>query len=374
MHIRYSIISLFLVFLILLSIVIPLCLADNGGSPYSVTAEAFFRALQTGNYSLVKPYLSPVLSAVFTEKSFYTLRSKLSGYGELLRYYRISVQRTARYVFLFYNAVFEKRVLTFKLVLDPSTAKLEGIWITGEAERKPPSLLLVSSLVGGAVLGIVILYLIVGRFYVSGLLLGMFIFFIALGIQQLVQQGPLYLMGIRSNSDVIARGYRFVVLVSLWVGFVAGVVQEVFKYLVSRGKRLTEAIYIGSGFGLSEPLYLIFILYITYLVGYNIGPSGMVAGALWMGFVERFLVVLFHSFTTLGYAWAHVRGWGTKPLIVLIVFHGAVDSMSAYYRLVGGAGLVAIMYVALGLSILLLGYYLYPPLKRDASVPEKPLW
>ncbi len=55
------------------------------------------------------------------------------------------------------------------------------------------------------------------------IILGVAAFFIAIIVQNPVQQLPLLGMGgIRSNADVVARGTAFIVGASVWLGLVAG--------------------------------------------------------------------------------------------------------------------------------------------------------
>lgn len=89
------------------------------------------------------------------------------------------------------------------------------------------------------------------------LILGAVAFILAMVVQNPIQQLPLIGIGIRSNADVIARGTVFTLGVALWLGLVAGFVQEGVKYFLVKDKSPNTALFVGLGFGIMEVLLIV---------------------------------------------------------------------------------------------------------------------
>ncbi|AAL81881.1 YhfC family intramembrane metalloprotease [Pyrococcus furiosus DSM 3638] len=177
-------------------------------------------------------------------------------------------------------------------------------------------------LLGGA-LAWLTLYLLGGRKVKAGeFILGAIIFPLSITLQNIVQQLPLLWVGIR--PDITSLGTSEIIAISIWMGLIAGIFQELFKYIFVRGKSAGYAFSVGLGFAISE---VIFITALVTLSAKGGTPSQPFATNL-LSLAERYLVVLFHVGTAI------MLTQGTrKVLIEVIGLHALIDSMAAYYQL-----------------------------------------
>ncbi|ASJ08459.1 hypothetical protein A3L11_04115 [Thermococcus siculi] len=203
-------------------------------------------------------------------------------------------------------------------------------------------------------------------------LLGLAAFFIALIVQNPLQQLPLLGMGIRENADVIARGTAFTIGVSIWLGLVAGIVQEGVKYLLVKGKSLGTGVFLGLGFGITEVFVIAGTALATSVATGK--PLDVSASNALLSLVERYFAVLFHVGTATYLAYAYREGYGKTGLLAIIGLHTAVDSMAAYYQLTKSEPvLYAAEIVAAVIAVGLL-YYTVPKARPEAVEEEKVLW
>jgi hypothetical protein len=163
------------------------------------------------------------------------------------------------------------------------------------------------------------------------LILGGVAFILAMVVQNPIQQLPLIGMGIRSNADVIARGTVFTLGVALWVGFVAGFVQEGVKYFLVKDKGTRTALFVGLGFGITEVLFVAVTPIIA--VAATGGKIDVPVLQALLSMVERYFAVLFHVGTTVYLAYAARNGFGRKGFLAMAVLHGFVDTLAAYGQL-----------------------------------------
>ncbi|ASJ10404.1 hypothetical protein A3L12_03365 [Thermococcus sp. P6] len=204
------------------------------------------------------------------------------------------------------------------------------------------------------------------------LLLGLAAFFIAMILQNPLQQLPLLGMGIKSNADVIARGTAFVAGVSLWLGLVAGVVQEGVKYLLVKGKSLNAGLFMGLGFGITE---VFFIVAMSVVGSLTTGEALEVQpGTALLSMVERYFAVLFHVGTGIYLAHSYTKGRGRTGLVAMIGLHTLIDSLSAYYQLTKSAAILYGVEVVVALSALGLLYLTVPKVKAEPPEEERVLW
>ena len=203
-------------------------------------------------------------------------------------------------------------------------------------------------------------------------ILGLAAFFIAIIVQNPVQQLPLLGMGIRSNADVLTRGTAFVVGVSVWLGLVAGAVQEGVKYFLVKDKSPNAGLFIGLGFGITE----VFVIAGTALAAaLATGESlDVPVSAAVISMVERYFVVLFHVGTGVYLAYAAQNGFGKKGLIAMIGLHALIDSLAAYYQLMKSEPVLYGVELITALAALGLLYYTLPKAKSEPVEEEKVLW
>ncbi|ASI99246.1 YhfC family glutamic-type intramembrane protease [Thermococcus celer] len=204
------------------------------------------------------------------------------------------------------------------------------------------------------------------------IILGVAAFFIAIIVQNPVQQLPLLGMGIRSNADVVARGTAFIVGASVWLGLVAGIVQEGTKYLLVKGKDLKTGLFMGLGFGVTEA----FVIAGTALAGSLAAGRSLdvpLSAAL-ISMVERYFVTLFHAGTGVYLAYACREGRGRAGLTAMIGVHALIDSLAAYYQLTKSSPVMYTVEVVAALAALGLLYYTVPKAKVELPKEGKVMW
>lgn len=202
--------------------------------------------------------------------------------------------------------------------------------------------------------------------------LGLAAFFIAMIIQNPVQQLPLLGMGIKSNADVIARGTAFTIGVSIWLGLIAGIIQEGAKYLLVKGKSLNTGLFLGLGFGITE----VFVIAGAALAGALATgkPLDVPLSTALISMVERYFVVLFHVGTGIYLAYAYREGYGKTGLLAMIGIHTVIDSLAAYYQLTKSEPTMYAVEVISALVALGLLYYTIPKAKLELPKEEEALW
>ncbi|ASJ06458.1 YhfC family intramembrane metalloprotease [Thermococcus pacificus] len=162
-------------------------------------------------------------------------------------------------------------------------------------------------------------------------ILGLAAFFLAMIVQNPVQQLPLLGIGIRSNADVVARGTAFTVAVALWLGLAAGFVQEGVKYYLVRERRLREAVFVGLGFGVTEAVVIAIATAIP-LITRGLSPEVPLLNAL-VSMGERYFTTLFHVGTAVLLAYYAQKGLGKRGLLYMIGLHTVLDTGAAYFQL-----------------------------------------
>ncbi len=300
--------------------------------------EAMMEALKTGNYSVVEPYLSPLMKKVLTKESFEAIReSIIEAHGEIKSYALVKREEKGPYVTYYYRVTASKG--TYTVTVTVRDGKVEGFHLKGIPFKATPKALY--PLLGGLT-AFLILWSYVRELGIAEVILGMALLFIILLIQPPVQSIPTFL------------GVSNVALLAIWTGFIAGLFQEVIKYYASRDKGLRKALYIGAGFGLGEALYV---------SGISVLGGSQVA---LLSALERFLALLFHSSTTVVFAYSYKRGRGREALLAMILVHWFVDSLAVYWHYRPSYLLLGVSYaVMLAVGLYLLRFL--PEVKGEAE-------
>ncbi|MEM4869609.1 MAG: YhfC family glutamic-type intramembrane protease [Desulfurococcaceae archaeon] len=220
------------------------------------------------------------------------------------------------------------------------------------------------------------------KFHGGDLLLGFAVFFISIFIQQPIQQLPLlYLLfsnGLTVDpveiqgkvlERITAQNLLFTLAISIWLGFVAALVQSGFKYLFVRNKSYVTSMNVGAGFGLMEAFFVGITGLITQLF------AGQVVKVPFYYYVvsgiERFSALLFHAGSTLYLYNAWSIGRGLKGFAVIVVVHGFIDTLAACYQFTGDVVLlvfIEILVLAIGL-LLTLKLYKKTLVDKEDGVP-----
>ncbi len=325
-----------------------------GSNVYSDSARAFFNALKTGNYSVLEPHLSILMKAFFPPSALNKLRSQLSVYGDLVSYKLVSTSQSGKYVIAFYNARFEKAVITFKLVFDNTTGRIEGVWITRVRQSMLPSLVTCIPPAIGGILGFTLVAVLARRVYWKATATGLALLVITLAVQPWIQKYLLLLLGVKSSLDILYGSTGIKVAAMLCIGGVAGFLQEALKYLASRRKRVIEAVFVGAGFGLGEAvLFPIITVVIAIMKGQAVPPSLSLTLVMTAG-MERFLILLFHATTTMAYARFGAGRRGVIVLLLVSLIHTLIDALAAYYQITRALAPAAISYALTAIATLVL--------------------
>ncbi|MDV3104765.1 YhfC family intramembrane metalloprotease [Thermococcus waiotapuensis] len=212
-------------------------------------------------------------------------------------------------------------------------------------------------------------------------LLGFAAFFIAMLVQNPVQQLPLLGVGIRSNEDVVARGMAFTVAVALWLGLAAGFVQEGVKYAFVRERKLREAVFVGLGFGVTEAVFMAVATALP-LLSRGLSPEASLLEALFsMG--ERYFVTLFHVGTAVLLTYYAQKGAGKRGLLYMVGLHTVLDTGAAYSQLAffmdpRPVRTLEVLAYGLEVTVAVVGtlVFAYGALKAlgEPEVEEKPIW
>ncbi|MCC6013914.1 MAG: YhfC family intramembrane metalloprotease [Candidatus Verstraetearchaeota archaeon] len=233
----------------------------------------------------------------------------------------------------------------------------------------------------GGLFGIIFLRLIgFKKFNIGDLLLGFVVFFISIIIQSFIQSLPfiIYISSLANPIEVQTKIMKYILsqelpmilLLSIWFGFIAAIIQSGFKYLFIRNKSYSISTNIGAGFGLTEAFY--------------IGISGLISQFLitqqlnipiyyyLISGLERFSVLLFHTGSTLYLFDSIKRRRGLIGFLVIVFIHGLIDFLAVIYQFTGSLIILILTEVIALLTGLLLTLKLY---KKAIEEPkEKILW
>ncbi|GEM_PF-602023 len=338
-------------------------------------AEAVFTSLRDGNYSVLKPYLDEDMVKAFSEEKFRVFREDLlSRYGRITGYKFIREDESGEFILNYYSFSFEKANITFKLVIRRinDEYKLSGLWIqeVNIISNGFPIFIAVILTALGGLLGLLIFYTIGFKIEGKELILGFLLVLIVIFIQPIIQQSLFLAFNIKSNIDILAKGAIFIVLSSIWLGFIAGFFQEGLKYIFCRGKNLGNALFIGVGFGLGEAVIIPIIQYIQLIMLGSLPETSLLNSILSM--IERFLVTVFHAGTAITLAYSYSKGFGWKTLLALSITHGLIDAFAAYYQLTISQLSLSLSYLLLIASTLILLYYGIP--KARATIGFNANW
>ncbi len=283
--------------------------------------DSFIKALNTGNYSLIKPYLGGTLGEQFTEDYFNRIRGfTLTNYGELKGYSPIENGTSGGLLKFEYRVRAEKG--SFPVLLAYRNGTLVGIAL-GIAPRPNPLGMVASILSSTAA----ILLLAFRRrpslpdfFLGSGL---------ALGLAVII---PFYSITLLTVGNPVRR--------ALILALVSAVTVEGLKFYFSRGR---NGLSLGLGLGFGKYVLLAIGTFVSanFLMKIPVAFSG---GALYV-VLEAFLLTAYHGVT--GAIYSRSRRWiypaGFSLLLAAVYFSlaegrplGILLSLAAFLPLVKG--------------------------------------
>ncbi|MEM0155881.1 MAG: hypothetical protein QW597_04690 [Thermoplasmataceae archaeon] len=163
-----------------------------------------------------------------------------------------------------------------------------------------------------------------GKKAITAFLLGILFMFVALIVQSVFQVAPLFIFAEIHGSGITASAKAYSILernnfiiFSIYLGAIAGILQETAKYVAvdTRNKFLT--IFIGLGFAAVDIIDLLLL---------NIIAGAAYAGLLMILSVLNIIFsILFHTGTAAFLKSGLISGSGRVYLAVCIILHSAVD-------------------------------------------------
>jgi hypothetical protein len=155
-------------------------------------------------------------------------------------------------------------------------------------------------------------------------LIGILFMFVALIVQSILQVGPLFIFAEIQGSGITesARAYSVLernnfIIFSIYLGSIAGILQELAKYIAVDMRERSLAISIGLGFAAVDIIDLLLI---------NILAGAAFAGLLMILTLLNILFsILFHTGTAAFLKAGLISGSGRVYLAVCIILHSAVD-------------------------------------------------
>jgi len=194
--------------ILFLIILLPSILSVLAHNDYTNAIDAFFQALKSNDYSILKPYLDSNMSKVFGENEFRNFREAIySSCGELYNYSFIREETQDRYVYAYYTFHFNKSDITFRIVLSKidDEYKISGLWIISIAPRGHVVSIFIAFLLSimGGLLGLLTFYLLgFKKISISMMVWGLFLVVLTILIQPYIQSIPFFIMGITTSSEI----------------------------------------------------------------------------------------------------------------------------------------------------------------------------
>ncbi len=271
-------------FLLITALLLPTVFANAPDNFMS----SFIKAINTGNYSLIEPYMSDELRAQFTEEYFDRIREfTLKNYGELKGYTYVKNETSGNLFRIEYRVEAEKG--SFPVLLAYRDGKLVGIALGVKARPNPTGMLL-------TMLGALIVLALVWPFKrpeVSELILGSGI---ALVLAIII---PFYsIVSLLLLSSLQARAFT--------VAFLSAITIEGLKFYFSRNR---DGLSIGLGIGIGQYVLLAIGTFVAtnFIMKLPVSFSGGLAYA----FLEALLFTAFHALSGLAYSRK-----GIKPFLL----------------------------------------------------------
>ena len=244
-------------------------------------------------------------------------------------------------------------------------------------------MLVIIAPITGGLASIVFVRMLGFRKFTGGeIVLGAVVFLVSLIVQQPIQQLPILartLPEILSNpamAQTIIREFLksldpyTLVLIALWFGFIAGLVQTGFKYIFARNKKYSDALNIGLGFGVAEAFYVAVVGSIILASGLT-GASGVPLHAYALSAIERFSASLFHVGSTLLLIHAIKQGRKYMGFATVVAVHGTIDTLASLTQLTGNPILLAITEILALVAGLIMTLKLY---RKAIEEPEEKLF
>ncbi len=278
----------------------------------------FIEAINTGNYSLIEPYLSEKLKSELGEREFAQLRDfTIENYGRLLSFKFVNETREGNLVKLEYEVKAEKG--TFPVALTYKNGELVGIGLGVRARPNPAGMV---AMILGALLALGLFYLL-KKPSVPDLVLGSGI---ALGLSIVI---PFYgLVSLVMFYSTLSRALFTAVLTALTV--------EGVKFYFSRGR---DGLSLGLGLGIGQ--YVLLSIGTFVATNFIMQLPVSFTGPTYWAFLFALAFTVFHSVSAGTYS---LRGKLTDAVLFAVL-----ETLALFFE--GNNPGVSLLFAVLGISI-----------------------
>ncbi|WP_297500389.1 DUF3887 domain-containing protein [Thermococcus sp.] len=303
------------VVLLITALLLPTVLA-NVSSDFM---NSFIEAVNTGNYSLIEPYMSSELKAQFTEGYFEQIREfTLKNYGKLIGYTYVKNETSGGFLRVEYRVEAEKG--SFPVLLAYKNGQLVGIALGIRARPNPTGMLL--TMLGALI--VLALFWPFKRPEVADLILGAGIALVLAIIIPFYSITSLFLL-----TSLQARAFM--------VAFLSALTIEGLKFYFSRNR---NGLSIGLGIGIGQYVLLSVGTFVAtnFIMKLPVSFSGGASYA----FLEALLFTTFHGLSGQSYS---VKGFRVYPLFA------ALELAVLYLMGVGSYGLaIGVLVLSAGVA------------------------
>ncbi len=299
--------------LLLLLLLVPHVRADNPGA----FMEKFIEAFNTGNYSLIEPYMSEELRAQFTEDYFHQIRDfTLDNYGRL-EGYELTSNSTEGDLQKFEYAVHCEKG-SFPVLLAYKNGQLVGIALGIKARPNPAGMLLMML---GSLISLGALYYWKRRIEIAEFVMGAGI---ALGLGIILPFYSIITLGMGRTAGVLT------------VALLTALTVEGSKYYFSRNR---DGLSLGLGFGVGKYVFLAIGTFVAtnFILKLPVSFSGGLAYA----FLSALIFTAFHGISAMLYSEGRL-----SYFLLFTAFEFLALALIAFGRPSLGIGLVALAFVA----------------------------
>ena len=297
--------------------------ADEFTEKGNAFMESLIKAMNTGNYSLIEPYMSERLKKELGEREFAQLREfTLTNYGKLLSFSFVNESREGDMVKLEYEVKAEKG--SFPVALTYENGELVGIGLGVRAKPNPAGM--VAMIIGSL--------LVLGAFYfirkpsIPDLVLGAGI---ALGLSVII---PFYgIISLIVAYSTVAR--------ALFTAFTTAMTVEAVKFYFSRNR---DGLSLGLGLGIGQ--YVLLSIGTFVATNFIMQLPVSFTGPTYWAFLFALAFTAFHALS----AGTYSKLRDVKFLLLFALIEGLALSMESLSHL-GVSLLLILLGVGAGLRL-----------------------
>ena len=220
----------------------------------------------------------------------------------------------------------------------------------------------VAYLVASSIIAYILLSRLLWRGERDWVFIGVGYMILALVLQYLAQQAPFivlllsHLRDIMEFNELVSSIIKSnIFLVSIYVGSLAGVFQEVARYFAVKDRVVEASLYIGYGFALIDIAVALINILVISIIPTSLNPNApitMLGVISLVGLLLQPLVsFLFHPGASMILRSMQASGHGLRGLALTIIAHAYMDSFNEYLNSAILYGVISSYSTILGLSL-----------------------